>query len=341
MLRCPNAEPQHDGRNDMISITAAELADLLVETGERHHQAYADTDGADPEWALWYSGYLQARLWDRAGRLPSRSQLVGLLQSAERRYGGAEGWPARYAGHLLAGLDASGPSGEVFPAVVADDIGWLTREQMVEVDRVMMQDLRIDLIQMMENAGHRLARLVLTLAAPGRVAVVAGSGGNGGGGLVAARHLANAGVDVVVTLGGPADQLNPVPAHQFDILRRMKVATSDTIVDADLTVDALIGYSLRGAPRGRAAELIGAMTSASSVVALDTPSGLDVTSGEAPGDVVSADATLTLALPKIGMRNAPQVGSLYLADISVPRSVTAALGPQPPDFSASPILRVV
>ncbi|KZS55965.1 hypothetical protein A4G28_01365 [Mycobacterium ostraviense] len=325
----------------MISITVAELADLLVETGQRHHQAYADTDGADPEWALWYSGYLQARLWDRAGRLPSRSQLVGLLQSAERRYGSADGWPLRYAGHLLAGIDGSGPPGDVFPAVAADDIGWLTREQMVEVDRVMMHDLRIDLTQMMENAGHRLARLVLALAAPDRVAVVAGSGGNGGGGLVAARHLANAGVDVVVTLGGPADQLSPVPAHQFDILRRMKVATSDTVVDADLTVDALIGYSLRGAPRGRAAELTAAMTSASSVVALDTPSGLDVTSGEAPGYVVSADATLTLALPKIGMRKAPQVGALYLADISVPRSVTAALGPQPPDFSASSILRVV
>ncbi|ORV72534.1 NAD(P)H-hydrate epimerase [Mycobacterium gastri] len=338
--RRPNAEPHHDGRNDMISITGAELADLLVETGERHHKAYADTDGADPEWALWYSGYLQARLWDRAGRLPSRSQLVGLLQSAERRYGSAEGWPLRYAGHLLAGIDGSG-SGDVFPAVAADDIGWLTREQMVEVDRVMMQDLRIDLIQMMENAGHRLARLVLAVAAPNRVAVVAGSGGNGGGGLVAARHLANAGVDVVVTLGGPADQLSPVPAHQFDILRRMEVPTSDTVVDADLTVDALIGYSLRGAPRGRAGELIAAMTSAGSVVALDTPSGLDVTSGEAPGEVVSADATLTLALPKIGMRNAPQVGALYLADISVPRSVTAALGPQPPDFSASPILRVI
>ncbi|OOK64335.1 hypothetical protein BZL29_8174 [Mycobacterium kansasii] len=66
----------------------------------------------------------------------------------------------------------------MFPAVVADDIGWLTREQMVEVDRVMMQDLRIDLIQMMENAGHRLARLVLTLAAAG-VAVVAGSAAMG------------------------------------------------------------------------------------------------------------------------------------------------------------------
>ncbi|ORB87139.1 NAD(P)H-hydrate epimerase [Mycobacterium kansasii] len=224
--------------------------------------------------------------------------------------------------------------------MAADDIGWLTREQMVEVDRVMMQDLRIDLIQMMENAGHHLARLVLALAAPDRVAVVAGSGGNGGGGLVAARHLANAGVDVVVTLGGPADQLSPVPAHQFDILQRMQVATSDTVVDADIAVDALIGYSLRGAPRGRAAELIAAMTSASSVIALDTPSGLDVTSGQAPGDAVTADATLTLALPKVGMRKARQVGALYLADISVPRSVTAALGPQPPDFSGSPILRV-
>ncbi|VBA53948.1 Bifunctional NAD(P)H-hydrate repair enzyme Nnr [Mycobacterium attenuatum] len=324
----------------MISITVTELADLLVETGQRHHQAYADTDGADPEWALWYSGYLQARLWDRAGRLPSRSQLVGLLQSAEHRYGSAEGWPLRYAGHLLAGIDVSGRPSEAFPAVAADDIGWLTREQMVEVDRVMMQDLRIDLIQMMENAGHHLARLVLALAAPDRVAVVAGSGGNGGGGLVAARHLANAGVDVVVTLGGPADQLSPVPAHQFDILQRMQVATSDTVVDADIAVDALIGYSLRGAPCGRAAELIAAMTSASSVIALDTPSGLDVTSGQAPGDAVTADATLTLALPKVGMRKARQVGALYLADISVPRSVTAALGPQPPDFSGSPILRV-
>ncbi|WP_205874119.1 NAD(P)H-hydrate epimerase [Mycobacterium camsae] len=325
----------------MTSITIAELADLLVETGQRHHQAYADSDGVDPEWALWYSGYLQTRLWDRAGRLPSRSQLVGLLESAERRYGGAAGWPLRYAAHLLAGIDDSRPTNNVFPAVAADDIGWLTREQMIEVDRVMIDELRIDLVQMMENAGHQLARLVLALGTPDRVAVVAGSGGNGGGGLVAARHLVNAGVDVVVTLGGPPDQLSPVPAHQFDILRRMKVATSPTLIEADLAVDALIGYSLRGIPHGRAAELIAAMTSARSVVALDTPSGLDVTSGQAPGDVVSADATMTLALPKMGMRGAPQVGALYLADISVPRSVTAALGPHPPDFSESPILRVI
>ena len=37
-------------------LTREELAELLVETGHHHHQAYADSDGVDPEWALWYAG---------------------------------------------------------------------------------------------------------------------------------------------------------------------------------------------------------------------------------------------------------------------------------------------
>lgn len=226
------------------------------------------------------------------------------------------------------------------PTVAPDAVGWVTREQMVEVDRVMIDDLRIELLQMMENAGRSLARLVLDLASPQRVAVAVGPGGNGGGGMVAARHLANAGVDVVVATTRPAPALSGVPAHQFDILRRMGVATRDTLVDADVAVDAVLGYSLRGAPRGRAAAVITQLSRGAPVVSLDAPSGLDVTTGVAPGVVVVAEATMTLALPKIGLRDAAQVGALYLADISVPPSVTAMLGPAPPDFSQSPILRV-
>lgn len=226
------------------------------------------------------------------------------------------------------------------PTASGDGIGWVTREQVVEVDRVMIEDLRIDLLQMMENAGRALARLVLDLAAPGRVAVAAGTGGNGGGGMVAARHMANAGVDVIVTTTRPADALSGVPARQFDILRRMGVATVDVVADADVVIDAVLGYSLQGAPRGRTAEVVAQLSDGAPVVALDTPSGLDVTTGAVPGVVVTADATLTLALPKIGLRGAPQVGELYLADISVPSAVTAALGPAPPDFSRSQILRI-
>src|SRR5215831_8727423 len=93
----------------------------------------------------------------------------------------------------------------------------LTTEQMRAVDQAMVDDLHIDLVQMMENAGRNLAELAITRFAPDSVTVLAGPGGNGGGGLVAARHLANRGCQVRITLSEP-DRLSLVPAHQADIL---------------------------------------------------------------------------------------------------------------------------
>ena len=93
---------------------------------------------------------------------------------------------------------------------------------------------------------------------------------------------------------------------------------------ARVVVDALIGYSLRGAPRERAADLILACNRHRRVLSLDVPSGLDATTGEAPGEVVRPERTLTLALPKTGLGDIP--GDLYLADISIPPEVYARLG---------------
>ncbi len=233
------------------------------------------------------------------------------------------------------------PNGTM-PEVDGNTIGWLTEEQMIEVDRVMIEDLRIELIQMMENAGRNLAELILRRYRPSTVTVLAGSGGNGGGGLVAARHLANRGVDVAVTVAKP-ESLGSIPAHQFGIVERMGLDINPEPRSGDVAVDALIGYSLRGAPTGRIGELIdGIGRLAPVVVSLDTPSGLNVTDGSTPGPVVAAAATMTLALPKIGLRNAPQVGELYLADISVPPSVYDDLGvATEPPFTAGPIVRCV
>ena len=235
---------------------------------------------------------------------------------------------------------------DCYPTIAGDEIGWLTEEQMIEVDRIMISDLHIELIQMMENAGRNLARLVLDIAQPGTAIVLAGSGGNGGGGLVAARHLMNAGVDVSVSLTRPAAELTGVPGHQLGILRRMGVTINpndetELAPGYDVAVDALIGYSLRGAPRGRTAAMIQQIRRiATTIISLDTPSGLNVTTGDAPGDIVEADATMTLALPKVGLRTAPSVGDLYLADISVPPQVMRTLGAQPPCFAESMILRI-
>lgn len=226
------------------------------------------------------------------------------------------------------------------PVIPGSDLAWISEVDMVEIDRVMMEDLRIDLAQMMENAGRQLARLVLDGASPSTVAVAAGSGGNGGGGLVAARHLANAGADVVVITTRQRSEMAPVPAHQLEILERMGLEQRAEVPNVDVVIDALIGYSLRGRPRSATASLMQQVTRGRSVVALDVPSGLDVTTGTTPGAAVHADATLTLALPKIGLRDAPQVGDLYLADISVPPSITSAFGPAPPPFGSGGLLRI-
>jgi NAD(P)H-hydrate epimerase len=227
------------------------------------------------------------------------------------------------------------------PEVQPEEMAWISEADMVEVDRAMIDELHIELIQMMENAGRSLARLVLDATSPSTVTVASGSGGNGGGGLVAARHLANAGVDVAVVTTKPRSAMSPVAGHQLDILDRMGVPVVATLPAAEVTIDAVIGYSLRGAPRGASEALVEAVNGSRTIVSLDTPSGLDVTVGTAPGQVVNADATMTLALPKLGLRGSAQVGELYVADISVPPAVTARFGAAPPPFGAHGLVRVV
>ena len=218
-----------------------------------------------------------------------------------------------------------------------ENIPYLTTEQMIEVDRAMMEDYKIELIQMMENAGRNLAHLARDRFFDGNphgknVVVLAGTGGNGGGALVCARRLHNYGAKVQVFTTKPDADFTPIPAHQLDILHRMdiSVAQADRVTQADtpdLIVDGVIGYSLKGAPRGTAGDLIRrANAQGVPILALDAPSGVDTTTGTVFDPAIQATATMTLALPKEGLR-APgveeKVGELYLADISVPPELYA------------------
>ena len=221
--------------------------------------------------------------------------------------------------------------------VYTSDVPYLTTEQMIEVDRAMIEDYKIELIQMMENAGRNLAHLARNRFFDGdprgkKVAVLAGTGGNGGGALVCARRLHNYGAQVQVFVTKPDADFTPIPAHQLDILHRMAVSVqrADALAAADephLIIDGVIGYSLKGAPRGAAGDLIRwANSQTAPVLSLDAPSGVDTTTGTVFDPTIEAEATMTLALPKEGLR-APgvdaQVGELYLADISVPPELYA------------------
>ncbi len=223
------------------------------------------------------------------------------------------------------------------PIVIAAP--WVSVDQMREVDRLMIEELGISLARMMENAGRSLAivaRWMLGGDAQGRrVLVLAGAGGNGGGGLVAARHLANAGADVDVRLVTTAEAVIGVPGEQLAILRSMgvdaRLAPTQAFGLPELVIDAMLGYGQRGVLRGETARLVAA-TEGCRVLALDVPTGLDPDSGEPQDAVVRAEVTLTLAAPKLGL-GAPGarefVGRLLLADISVPADVWRRVGVAP------------
>lgn len=208
----------------------------------------------------------------------------------------------------------------------------VTTEQMREIDRIAIDETGPNLFQMMENAGRSLAEVAMGMLSgtrpQGPIIVLAGTGGNGGGGICAARHIANRGLDVRVVLTDQT-RLGAVPAAQLEVFS----STPGTViqlpdledVDPALVIDAVIGYSIDGAPRGRALDLLEWCTGVlAPVLSLDVPSGIEATSGTALGQFIGPNRTLTLALPKTGLVNIP--GELVLADLGIPSAVFKRMG---------------
>jgi NAD(P)H-hydrate epimerase len=155
--------------------------------------------------------------------------------------------------------------------------------------------------QLMERAGAETARVALHLFLRAqRWTVVCGGGANGGDGRIAARHLVDAGKDVLV-----------VDAK----------AGETELGEPDAILDALFGTGFFGAPRPDAAALIKRINaSRARVLALDLPSGVDASTGEVAGPAVRADATVTFHGRKVGLVVAPgrfHAGTVQVADIGL------------------------
>ncbi|MDG6993312.1 MAG: NAD(P)H-hydrate epimerase [Nitrososphaerota archaeon] len=228
---------------------------------------------------------------------------------------------------------------------------FLSAEEMAEADRMAIESCGIDVLSLMENAGLRtaeVAREMLGGEVLGKVVCcLVGRGNNGGDGLVAARHLYDWGASVRVMLGGSRKGVRDVPARQFAAAEKIGIETAGPegdIGEADLLVDALLGYGSRGDPREPVATLITKATkSAARTLAVDIPSGLDATSGEPGHPCIDADLTLTFGLPKVGFLNPKArtlLGDLYLADISLPPNVYTHFSQASSLFRVRPVVRV-
>jgi NAD(P)H-hydrate epimerase len=217
-------------------------------------------------------------------------------------------------------------------------------EAMMGADRK-AQALGVPGERLMEQAGTATAAAARALAVEtdrwlkGPIVVFAGPGNNGGDGFVAARRLARAGAQVVVAFvaaeGRPRSR---DAARNWDRLVREPNVTlihapvardvamlGQGIEKASIVVDALLGTGVRGElrePVRSAVELINRARAAMvPVLALDTPTAVDLSSGQPSDPAVRADLTITFHRPKTGLRTrmgAALAGRVLVAPIGIP-----------------------
>ena len=81
-----------------------DLVDLFRETGRAHHAAFAATDGADPEWPIWYAEHLQTPIADALGTPFTRSRLIYCVMDADFEQAARapeSDWPEFYADQFV------------------------------------------------------------------------------------------------------------------------------------------------------------------------------------------------------------------------------------------------
>jgi ADP-dependent NAD(P)H-hydrate dehydratase / NAD(P)H-hydrate epimerase len=218
-------------------------------------------------------------------------------------------------------------------------------EQMTGAD-LKAQKLGVPGQRLMEHAGVAVAAAVTAIAEAtdrwkkGPILILAGPGNNGGDGFVAARHLARAGAEVAAVLVSSGSEPSTADAirnwNRLDRERRVSRIHASTGLDlrvlakdidrASIVVDGLLGTGVKGElrdPIRSAVELVLAARKAKvPVVAIDTPTAVDLTSGDPTTPVVRADLTVTFHRPKTGLltrRGAALAGKILVAPIGIPR----------------------
>ena len=188
---------------------------------------------------------------------------------------------------------------------------------------------------MMENAGAAAVRRLVEAmgdVASRRVLVIAGTGNNGGDGMVMARHLAGLGARVGLALLGDASSLRTVETRwNWDILSKVPsveiISDYEGFEDAEIVIDAILGTGVSGSPREPHASAISFVNASSAfTLSVDVPSGLDATTGKAAAECVRADMTVTFHRAKSGMEGRADVcGKTFVERIGIPPEAEAGV----------------
>lgn len=201
--------------------------------------------------------------------------------------------------------------------------------------------LGLPLLMLMENAGRSIADYItrkLGGDVQGKsIVVFVGKGGNGGDGLVAARHLASRGAKVIVVLLYRENEIeHPDTLFNLKIVKSMdrtvKITRLEAVKDpfeSDILIDAMLGVGVKGKPREPIASAIRLFNKSRGFkISVDVPTGVDPDTGNVADIAVKADATITFHKLKPGLIKAREyVGEVIVANIGLPPEAEIYVGP--------------
>ncbi len=218
----------------------------------------------------------------------------------------------------------------------------LTGNQMRELDKKAIEELKIPGIILMENAGRAVYEEIAELINENEdefegILVICGKGNNGGDGFVAARHLIENAIQTTVislfrkeNLSGSALINHEILEHfteiiymdEIDIEKLKQMISASTII-----VDAILGTGLNSSVKGTIKEIIDSINEYSEgiIVSVDIPSGINADTGEILGTAIVSDYTVTFHSLKNGLINYPgtgHAGEVILAPIGIPEFLT-------------------
>lgn len=211
----------------------------------------------------------------------------------------------------------------------------LNSEQMRNIDRRTTERFGVPSIVLMENAAIAVVDAIFEhFAASSRIALLCGTGSNGGDGFAVARHLENRGVVPVIVIVGERSSIAGDARTNLDICERLglpiyEIRDADGVstalahaADADLVVDAIFGTGLNRPPSGIQASVIRDLAELRiPILAVDLPSGANASSPQPFDPCIQAEVTVTFAAPKVCHVFEPAsryCGEVIVADISIP-----------------------
>jgi hydroxyethylthiazole kinase-like uncharacterized protein yjeF len=207
----------------------------------------------------------------------------------------------------------------------------VTVAEMRELERKAIDEIGIPSIILMENAGRAVSEIAVNMlgeASGKKIAVICGTGNNGGDGFVSARFLARKNAEVRVYIVGKKSFVKNDPAVNLNILEKAGIEVREISlfkdIEADLIIDAIFGIGLRGEVKEPSLSVIRDLNKRNMpVLSVDVPSGLDADSGDVLGEAVKAAKTVTMQFPKKGFylnKGLENTGEILVVDVGIPQN---------------------